>query len=237
MNGVNKDRLAYWITYPEEIEAEEIVQLEEVSVKYPYFQLAYMLQVSAKVRHEASDLAGVISKASAYALNRSVLRRIVENDLNLNKGFDRSKQDFEQVTPQEPAVEKVESPSEELPEHMENLTIIEEPVKSEAEKLEEAIAFRKLQKQIIDQFIKNDPKIRPVNDFLSDSANHSDLAQQARQPLNSGSLATESFAKILEKQGKFSQSKGIYEKLILKNPEKKNYFAEKIKELSDKLKD
>lgn len=243
-NNVNKDRLAYWITYPEEIEAAEITQLEEVCVKYPYFQLAYMLLVNAKVRHEATDLIEVVSKASVYALNRSVVRRAVENDLNWKTTSDIEKDIINQTADTE--AEKltiIKNSSAEFPGNMENSTLIQkEPtqegtIKSEAEKREDTLAFKNLQKQIVEKFIKNDPKIRPVNDFLTDSKEHSDLSLQIHQPLNSDSLATESFAIILEKQGKFSKSKEIYEKLSLKNPEKKNYFAEKIKELSDKLKD
>lgn len=243
MNGINKERLAYWVTYPDEIEAEEVSQLEEISVKYPYCQLNYILLVKAKARFEAPDLGKALSKASAYALDRNVLRRIVENDLTWNTAGHTKNEESKQVADKETELQLThEMPSEVISVGMEELVLINEAIqdissKTEEEKLQEEMEFKKLQKQIIEKFIKNDPTIRPVNDFLSEPSEHSDLSLQAQQPLNLGGLVTESFAIILEKQGKFSKSLEIYEKLLLKNPEKKDYFAEKIKELSDKLKD
>lgn len=236
MNGLNKDRLAYWVTYPDEIEMTEVSQLEEITAKYPYFQLAYLLLVKAKARFETADIAEAVSKASAYALNRNVLRRIVENDLNWNVPPSRT-DDHEQAAVREagPVITEAVETVPENPGVIQEENVQETVTKTEEEMQEEELAAKKMHRQIIEKFIKNDPKIRPVNDFLSEQAEHSDLSLQALQPLNSGSLATESFAIILEKQGKFSKSKEIYEKLILKNPEKKDYFAEKIKELSDRL--
>ena len=46
-----------------------------------------------------------------------------------------------------------------------------------------------------------------------------------------GGIETEAFAKILVRQGKTDKAIDIYQKLILKKPEKKDYFAKKLSEL------
>lgn len=46
-----------------------------------------------------------------------------------------------------------------------------------------------------------------------------------------GAIETEAFARILLRQGKIEKAIDVYQKLILKNPEKRNYFAKKLSEL------
>ena len=45
---------------------------------------------------------------------------------------------------------------------------------------------------------------------------------------------TENLAEIMSKQGKTAHAITIYEKLILKNPQKKSYFAAQIQNLKKK---
>jgi len=45
---------------------------------------------------------------------------------------------------------------------------------------------------------------------------------------------SETFALLLEKQGKIEKAIHVYEELILKNPEKNSYFATRIQELKKK---
>ncbi len=90
---------------------------------------------------------------------------------------------------------------------------------------------RRQQLDIIENFIRNEPRIAPVRGRLGEPANQEDLALRSQPARASGGLVTESFAKILCKQGKFDKAIDIYEKLILKNPDKTAYFAAKISEL------
>lgn len=88
---------------------------------------------------------------------------------------------------------------------------------------------RQRQLDLIDSFIKKEPRISPVRTKPGEPLNQEDLTKRTK-PVG-GSLVTESFAKILEKQGKLDKAREIYEKLMVKNPEKKAYFAAKISEL------
>ncbi|MBO0933531.1 hypothetical protein [Fibrella aquatilis] len=92
---------------------------------------------------------------------------------------------------------------------------------------------RRRQLEIIENFIRNEPRIGPVRGKLGDHTDQEDLTQRSQPTLPAGSMVTESFAKILARQGKYDKAIAIYEKLALKNPEKNAYFAAKIGELND----
>ncbi len=91
---------------------------------------------------------------------------------------------------------------------------------------------RQRQIEIIENFIKNEPRLAPLRAKLNDPVEQVDLAER-NQPVavGRGGLATESFARIMLNQGKTAKAIEIYEQLSLKNPEKKAYFADKISEI------
>ncbi len=89
---------------------------------------------------------------------------------------------------------------------------------------------RQRQFDLIDSFIQSEPRISPVRAKIGEPFEQEDLSKR-NQPAGSG-FVTESFAKILAKQGKLDKAREVYEKLMAKNPEKKAYFAEKISELT-----
>ncbi|GAB3640007.1 hypothetical protein [Spirosoma arcticum] len=89
---------------------------------------------------------------------------------------------------------------------------------------------RQRQLDLIDSFIKKEPRIPPVQAKPGEPLQQEDLTK--RNKPTGGGFATESFAKILAKQGKVDKAREIYEKLMAKNPDKKAYFAAKISELT-----
>lgn len=89
---------------------------------------------------------------------------------------------------------------------------------------------RQRQLDLIDSFIKKEPRISPVRVKSGEPLEQEDLAKRIRP--TGGGFVTESFAKILEKQGKIDKARDIYEKLMAKNPDKKAYFTAKISELT-----
>lgn len=91
---------------------------------------------------------------------------------------------------------------------------------------EERFKFRQKAELLIDQFIQNQPKIKPKTEFYSPE----NMARKSIE--DSEEIVTETLAKIYFKQGNVTKAKSIYNKLILKNPEKKSYFASLIKEMS-----
>ena len=85
-----------------------------------------------------------------------------------------------------------------------------------------------IQSKIIEDFLSKMPAITKIKKSLSDieineEVDFSEVIYQAP--------TTESYAIILEKQGKFDLAIKVYEKLSLAKPEKRLYFASRISEL------
>ncbi|MBD8487572.1 hypothetical protein IFO69_02315 [Echinicola sp. CAU 1574] len=91
-------------------------------------------------------------------------------------------------------------------------------------------AKKKEQIDIIKAFSKKEIKLATIKEN-EDIAKLQDLSVQSTQ-LNDN-LLSESYAKLLVKQGKKDKAVEIYRKLSLKFPKKKTYFADLIKELKD----
>ena len=93
---------------------------------------------------------------------------------------------------------------------------------------------KKREKSIISRFIQKDPAISPLSASEAsseDDDNSGENPQSQSKPI----FISETFAQLLEKQGKIEKAIGVYEELILKNPEKNSYFATRIQELKKKL--
>lgn len=101
----------------------------------------------------------------------------------------------------------------------------EEKPKTAADKILEKIANRrKKSEEIIEQFLETQPTI----DRKKEPSSTEDLSlKNAKEP----EIVSEQLAEIYISQNLYDEAIKIYEKLILKNPEKKYYFAQKIEEL------
>ncbi|GAB3575569.1 hypothetical protein GCM10027578_39980 [Spirosoma luteolum] len=98
-----------------------------------------------------------------------------------------------------------------------------------APELSAAEQERQRQLELIENFIRAEPRIPPVRTKPGEMPEQEDLTKRVRPA--QGLLVTESFARILLKQGKTDKAREIYVQLMDKNPEKKAYFAVKIAEL------
>ncbi|MEN7549193.1 hypothetical protein AAG747_14815 [Rapidithrix thailandica] len=92
----------------------------------------------------------------------------------------------------------------------------------------------KKQQPLIDQFIEKEEniKIKPNSNY-SEDYEQTDLA--AHSSTHNNAAISENLALIFIKQGKIHQAIDIYQRLILKNPDKKSYFAARIEELKKEL--
>jgi hypothetical protein len=81
------------------------------------------------------------------------------------------------------------------------------------------------EKILIDKFIESNPRLEPPKDNVP----HHDISADSVKEHDG--IFTDTLARIYIKQGYYSKAIFAYEKLILKYPEKSDYFAGQIKEI------
>lgn len=84
--------------------------------------------------------------------------------------------------------------------------------------------------KVIEKFILEEPQIQPPQ---ADQLNTENKARKSSE--EQFNLVTETLANIYANQTMYVKAIEVYKKLILKFPEKKSYFASRIKKLEEKL--
>ncbi|MCV9386465.1 hypothetical protein [Reichenbachiella ulvae] len=107
----------------------------------------------------------------------------------------------------------------------------EEEAKKKTTELKRKRPDKEFQNSIIESFIATEPSIEVNKEKKSLPENTEDLSEKSTAFPDQ--LVTENLASILTEQGKISRAIEIYEKLILKNPQKKAYFASQIEKLNN----
>ena len=115
----------------------------------------------------------------------------------------------------------------------------DEPLNQELEKDPEELPLE--EEEVVTPSAENIKKIKAA--LSSQTVNKEEKKQQIKAslikiskiPLNEIGAITETYGELLVKQGKIEYAIRLYQQLILKNPQKKVYFAAKIKQLIKKI--
>jgi hypothetical protein len=249
-----RESFSYWATNPNDTAAHDLDSLREASKTYPYCQILHFIiaQNTASFHNELA--AESIQTAAAYALSRNALRKAVQHEFewseHLNFGindvqlyslqatpptskyapFDLSSitLDLDKLVkaplPDSPPIDETALRESNLQEELLNTAKLKE------EKLEED---RQIQFDIIESFIENEALMGPIRVNLNDKAEPEDLIKKRGAGISADNVVSEGMAKVMLRQGKIEKAVEIYEQLILKKPEKKAYFVEKIKDLTN----
>lgn len=105
-----------------------------------------------------------------------------------------------------------------------------EEINNEKEEKQKNAESEEDKKQIVDNFIKNEPRIKPNKNSVSDK----DLSEKSVE--DNLEFVSETLAQIYAGQGNYEKAIKTYEKLSLKYPEKNATFAAEIEKLKNKLK-
>ncbi|GGB90404.1 hypothetical protein [Dyadobacter sediminis] len=217
---IEKEAFSQLVKRPNGINADIIPQLEATIKAFPYCQISYSLLAKASSLAGTEKLEETRPRAAAYALSRIALQQLVESNTER----------YDATVNIEEAIEALEKP---LAEHNHEVVLTELVIEEIAPVQQQKSEEQKKQQQIIEGFMKKNPRIiRQENNLEAVSI---DLSGRVAES-GSGSIETEAFAKILLRQGKIEKAIDLYQKLILKKPEKSNYFAKKLSELYSDVK-
>jgi len=255
-----KESFSYWATHIDDTTATDVVHLQEATRLYPYCQILHLITAKAVATHQPEQLHAAVQSAAAYALSRNALRRLIQNEFDWAEHLlDRNAglvwpSDYQKIVSKPWQLPELPQISEVYGEEISKLTPIDQPpiddtairentLQSELEQITERFknaplpdwqnVERQRQTEIIDSYIENEVRMGPIRANLKDIHAEPEDLSKARNATSSQGVISEGMAKIMLRQGKIERAIEIYEQLMLKKPEKKAYFAEKIKELNN----
>ena len=242
------------VEHPEIIDNQDVDDLEVMLARYPYFTVGQTLLAVGMYRNGHAKSNQQLRLASSMSPDRNALRKLctqlpdeyVEETEPVQKENVEIQEKTSEVIPEKTFVIPEIDLGKDTEELNREFAVLEEKKKTldelmaiienkiaelEKEKSQPKKEERKLTKsEIIDKFIAENPSIsRPKQEFFNPiSAAQDSVVDQEK-------IVSETLAMIYAKQGYLEKAISIYEKLILKNPEKSVYFAGQINELKNKL--
>ncbi len=209
---MNATQFLELIQKADQLEKADYLQLKKVQKNFPFFYLSHALSTRFEIKNQESTSS--LSFAAVTSADRVWLKNWLYQTLEtkVQRGDpDSSEKEAEAISskPKKRAV-----PKDDLIESIRR-----------KEKKEILDAKKREQIDLIKAFSKKEIKLATLKEIEANQ-NNENLAD-ASTSLNEG-LLSETFAKILLQQSKKAQAIEIYEKLALKFPEKRAYFADLI---------
>ena len=251
---MNKQQFEDYINHPGQLDSGSLPVLESLVKQFPYCQTAYLLYVKNLYDEKSIHFNQQLKVAAAYASDRKRLKQLILSesatepkkteipvhvkpfDINADisdpgENLSKTEQDNLSGTA---LVDEVRRKIKELHE----IKLIGEQVYDINEDMgmgdQEAEVHtvpesdkQILNRQLIEQFIKDKPRFTPSKEGFFDPTETSKQSM-----IDDDDFVTETLAEIFIKQGHIDRAIKIYKNLFLKFPEKSSYFAALIEKLS-----
>jgi hypothetical protein len=222
------------------IQQLETAELKSIVAEFPYFQTARALYLKGLKNVDSFKYNNELKVTAAYTSNRTILFDYI-TALDFKE---KKKENIQVQTPEEVFIENAKDSLIGV-QVIEKKLAIGKPLSFSSEegysfnqwlqlsgqkpivRTEDTSAEKPVEKQtkkeaIIDAFIRNNPKIKPVSKdkktIISVAKNKQDKA-----------IMTETLAKVYLEQKKYENAMQAYRILSLKYPEKSGFFADQIK--------
>jgi hypothetical protein len=229
----------------EHIQQVETTELKAIVEKYPYFQAARSLYLKGLKNNDSFKYNTELKITASHTTDRTILfNYITSTNFNTQKEniHQQISDKLSETTDAEAPVETSKNPSEENTGIKKELGIgkpisfssvehhsfnewlqisTKKPIVREATNQTKKPIIKE---ELIDTFIKNNPKIAP----LSKGDKTSVAIKKNKQD---SSLMTETLARVYLEQEKFDNAIQAYRILSLKYPEKSGFFADQIKRI------
>jgi hypothetical protein len=252
---VNASQFLELIQHVDFLDKNEVLQLKKIQGNFPYFQLSHVLAARYEYLKNSNANTPSLVQAAVTSPDRIWLKNFIEKSVS-DQASNSKKPLGEDLLPES----KAKEPS--MAEQTQKLKKLDEGLKGISQEIDEKISApeakprvrrksppddlietikRKEKKEILDEkkreqidlikaFSKKSIKLATIKEIEANK-NTENLAAESTKI--SDKLISESFAKILANQGKSKMAKEIYQKLILKFPEKRAYFVNSIERLKD----
>ena len=205
---------------PHNITPEDAAALRDLLRVYPYFQAAHALL--AKVAYAQDQLRAdqAVRRAAVYVTDRNYLKALLED----TPPFAVPAPDAMPIA----SVPRKEKISPEARGH----EYVNSYINTIQQKEQRRVTNHKSLAQLdsIRAFLQKDVDFRAkALQRTPSEVVQVDLAQKST--ILRDDLATENLARVLQQQGKLQQALAVYEKLVLKFPEKRTYFTSLIEQI------
>ncbi|CAA0167363.1 hypothetical protein [Tenacibaculum maritimum] len=213
---------------PTKVGQQNALELKKVIEKYPYFQSARSLHLKSLKKQESYKYNKELKVTAAYTTDRTILFHFICSEEHYPKNNSYSRENFSANKPKE--IQKAE---EELS-IGKPLSFSHNEAHSFGQWLQLAsqkpiIRIKENKEKnhkdlIIDEFIKNNPKISRVN-------KNAPVEPKTTESTKSTLPMTETLARVYLEQKKYNNAIKAYKILSLKYPEKSGFFADQIKRI------
>lgn len=233
------------------LEKSDFLQLKKVQENFPYFQIPHVLAARYEFLKSEGKKSQLLAQAAITSPDRIWLKKLIEKPV---AEVFQSSAILEDLLPEEPTVGpdpayrteslvklgmqlKGQQAPEEEPQANKPKPKKRKPPKDDLietikrkEKKEIVDSKKKEQIDLIKAFSKKEIKLATIKEI---EANQNTENLAASSTTLHDNLLSETFAKILIRQGKKDMAREIYEKLALKFPDKRTYFADLIEKLKE----
>jgi len=206
MVKLDKNKISEIFINPTNISLDETIAFGKLTKKYPYFQIAKIVEVYGLKKHNSLDLKKSIQDCALLTSNRIILREIIE----FNQLIKDKKEEFKKEVL--------------LSDQKTKKTFLKWLSKTNFESNYDD----NLSNSLIEKFIESNPSMN-----LKNKSSKINLANEFE--ITEKQYMTETLAKKYVEQQKFNEAIQAYEILCLKYPEKISLFAIQINELKNKL--
>lgn len=224
---MNASQFLELIQKADQLEKADYLLLQKVQKNFQFFYLSHALSTRFELKNKESSSS--LPLAAVTSVDRVWLKNWLLQPLGSKKKEDEGGSDEKSALentgtatkdaagdhPEKIKVKKREAPKDDLIESIRR-----------KEKKEIFDVEKRAQIDLIKEFSKKEIKLATIKEIEANK-NIENLSS-ASTSLNEG-LISETFAAILLQQGKKAMAMEIYEKLALKFPEKRAYFADLIK--------
>ena len=216
---MNATQFVELIQKADRLEKGDYLLLKKVQKNFPYFHVAHALSSRFEALQQDTNPSPSLPLAAVTSSDRKWLKKWLSNPIGANETIPEQEENAAVEVVASPKPKKRTAPKEDL-------------IESIKRKEKKEILDVKKQEQIdlIKAFSKKDIKLATIKEIEANQ-NTENLADNSTT-LNDHVLS-ETFAKILLKQSKKAMAIEIYEKLALKFPEKRAYFADLIEKTKE----